>query len=1744
MGPDDLSFLNVSRTPRVITYMSSRRQSTDCITRIKDEEVRRIVPEKTGIDYGEWEKSFQEEKRREYNEYLQKILHYHIIIISTLTNTSTQPKHRRSPTPPQMGMRFGEYEDFKKKVDQQRKNEYRRELQKQRKEHATHLRKAPTPPQIGMKFGEFEDFKKRVEQQRKDEYREDLEKQQRDQAFHKAARKGQGTSIADMSGRPPKQRPSERDRDRWRKERRRRDDRDQRIENNRVEEFKKMLAINTIGSDIPSQGIDDESDHKNPVQNTLQKYKTEQEKSREADYEEMLRMKKQLDFEKLLEENKKREAVKAEKSQDRDRRTGERAGEGGAGRADIRPPYIPIDPAPIIPPLNLDISVSHRDYPAPKEEDYTARQEPYAPPKGRDRRDELSEAEKRRHQFKEERSKDYNDYLQKRRNAYNNRTWREVKETESGLPLHDDFERRKQLLSERNREYNELLQQPRKEDYQRTELQKLEWPLVDHPIYRRHPQSEYKEQIDSILKMLEEMDEKNVPADLLEELLKKLKIKQRLAEEHYNLQMLERDEYERARQDYDRNRPPSPSGGRAPPPRAPTQPARAGPSSQGGGLFSNMGQHDDEIRKLNEERKKEYQQLLAEQARSLVGIAKSQAQVLDSLWEANPRTYQQPLDRPPLPPEREVRTRGNVRPEAEEYGATLKGIRQHDSAERHGTQDGRPSSEPYNQRKDEDIFATLPGIHYNGSAQRGKPPAGPKSGWQTPTYDDLLERKRREEAQYRRDDPGMRPYASEGAINNIGADDDRYRRLDQEYDDKKVRFRDQRAQNSILDDDNWLSTGKDQEYRQLRSPEGPRHQSQPPPSRYRDTSQEAPREDMANASYYATLPVGHVDRDSAKRRRKEKYKEELQLQMREQEAAKRRERVEDLKVNASGFLDPEHTVHRQKGLGDPNISPRNRNIRSPEVKPYHTKIVSSPRGGFGGDYDGGGGGFTRRERGRPREREYRGGGGLGGGGGGGLGGLDGGILDRGFEGILTENRRSLSNNIPPGLAYQPSTYVTGGGSSGLNQAYSSIDEAYHFYGLKNPLEPEPSAGGVVPSLHFDRLDDYGGRRSPRVTFDDTVRARDRSRERISPYQFPSDEEIRSRSRSEKLSYKEELERQVQEKRLQKQREREEKERYERKLDEEIKNYNPFGRGGGGAPLKDQQGNVTADLRQFRGGQNSYRGSSRSPPPRESPRFRSPSSPKDDLYNVPPVQTDAQGDPTYARGGHGIFGNPRTDEEKTQADRYKDDLRRQIEDKKRREQEDRERQRLEDEKENRRLEEQRQRIQQEFEEEQRKKREKEEDARKRNDEMRQEAEKRKKDQDRKKREDDERKQRERREQEERERHERNQQALEQQHQRETASPPIPALRSKIATTDGEPSELNYTTIVRDSPDRDSPRPGTSEDTHRKSPPIPALRKEDPPTERRPPPEPTARPNSSDVLKELASMRKQLQSERRRVENALENQKNEPDVFDPRLVQRPPPKEIDVFERAKMGAPTVPVRTADNANPRNLQEFNELKYKNDTDSRRAFRSMFPDAPVTNSALETQQDAMLRHQEDTLKNLKDRKLCNLACIDYIYIHVLFICWHINVASRLFPCAGSVAPPIGARQGTVSPRSLLQSNSAFIDVDGLNHFPDDFEDLPRRNESARYRRRERITVSPRPESQPVNPMTIGSVTSLDVDCIQRKNDARLRRLHQMNADEISVGDPDDILDRFMAKQRYNRPPSGQTLQDDTWLRPGSKAI
>lgn len=49
--------------------------------------------------------------------------------------------------------------------------------------------------------------------------------------------------------------------------------------------------------------------------------------------------------------------------------------------------------------------------------------------------------------------------------------------------------------------------------------------------------------------------------------------------------------------------------------------------------------------------------------------------------------------------------------------------------------------------------------------------------------------------------------------------------------------------------------------------------------------------------------------------------------------------------------------------------------------------------------------------------------------------------------------------------------------------------------------------------------------------------------------------------------------QIREKNEKRRNERDEQERYDAKLEAEMKSYNPWGKGGGGAPLRDGKGNL-------------------------------------------------------------------------------------------------------------------------------------------------------------------------------------------------------------------------------------------------------------------------------------------------------------------------------------------------------------------------------------------------------------------------------------------------------------------------------------------------------------------------------------------------------------------------------------------
>ncbi|XP_078009501.1 centrosome and spindle pole-associated protein 1 isoform X12 [Phascolarctos cinereus] len=274
-------------------------------------------------------------------------------------------------------------------------------------------------------------------------------------------------------------------------------------------------------------------------------------------------------------------------------------------------------------------------------------------------------------------------------------------------------------------------------------------------------------------------------------------------------------------------------------------------------------------------------------------------------------------------------------------------------------------------------------------------------------------------------------------------------------------------------------------------------------------------------------------------------------------------------------------------------------------------------------------------------------------------------------------------SLPPPLAPPP--------ASSLLNYRTPYDEAYYFYGARNPLDPSlvyynPGMMGIPPPTFAsgpDACEPVGPIMNKNILNElSTVSDRTRTGGLIF--------EDKPRLTKESVqSYQYDLQQQIREREARRRKEREEKEEYEAKLEAEMRSYNPWGKGGGGAPLRDARGNLISQI-----------GTQSSP---------------------------------FARGN--IFGEPLTELQIKQQEAYKNYLRFQIEEKKQREEAERERQRCEEEKEEKRLAEQRARIQQEYEEEQEKKREKEEEQRLKNEELIRLAEERRKEAERKKKEEE-------------------------------------------------------------------------------------------------------------------------------------------------------------------------------------------------------------------------------------------------------------------------------------------------------------------------------------------------------------------------------------------------------------------------
>ncbi|XP_075959153.1 centrosome and spindle pole associated protein 1-like isoform X4 [Anarhichas minor] len=866
------------------------------------------------------------------------------------------------------------------------------------------------------------------------------------------------------------------------------------------------------------------------------------------------------------------------------------------------------------------------------------------------------------------------------------------------------------------------------------------------------------------------------------------------------------------------------------------------------------------------------------------------------------------------------------------------------------------------------------------------------------------------------------------------------------------------------------------------------------------------------------LKIGAADTEDALQRRKERYRRELQEQIAEQHRNKKREKDLELKVTATGPNDPEKRPYRIRQFG------LCRRETHQALEPSATGGSETSSRGLPNNVKMG---VRVRETPLPPPEQPH----------------------VAFQSPLLEYSSALSlspNSQPVGPSFPRTTdtpripLFAPHPPPALSEAYRSpYGEPHHYYGTRNLLDPNMAhygplsvppvsywnvpAGGA-PSSHFGNHSQHSGSSFPEPpTQPSSETAPVESHVRV----FPSD---RSRSTPERvLSYREALKQQeassggrselynkIQQQQEQRRVEREDEERYEAQLEADMKKHQPWGRGGGGAPLRDSTGNLIADLHQmhklnveayinpeqWQRRATARRAELTDPSERVSGTVAECSShdTSDRLSGFSHAQT-----PQFARGC--VFSNQPTQHQLHEQDKYKASLQQQIDEKMLKKAEERERSRLEEEKEEKRLAEQRARIQREFDEERERKKRKEMEQKVKNEELIQLAERRKEELEREKNE--------AKEEEERaalrRQYERERQARVEEVCREP-SPPIPTLQKR-------PGLHQYT-----------PRPPTVDSQHStallyerslsglQSPPVPARRNQL-----------RAEGDQRDVFSELSALRRHLRSEEKRLEGRL--QQVDWDEFDSPLSDRHVERrQVDVFDMARLRL-QAPVRRPNSRNtePSNLLRIHDslqLKYS-DGESRLGFREG-PKTEEVGVAGRRRRDYSSRGstvQDDYCDLSPPRQNCYL---------------------------------LSAFQRSVMGRSargsLLDSESAFIDPLG-EAFP--VRRTPELDKAPTLSARERRRLSKRPQhpqdraasSRPFGQQDDYSALTGDRREAEPGGERRSRdgsgRLMSLSRRSNAAG-PVDLSDDGSSPPRYslhslNHRGSVETLSTDPWMRPGT---
>ncbi|XP_045416512.1 centrosome and spindle pole-associated protein 1 isoform X5 [Lemur catta] len=671
------------------------------------------------------------------------------------------------------------------------------------------------------------------------------------------------------------------------------------------------------------------------------------------------------------------------------------------------------------------------------------------------------------------------------------------------------------------------------------------------------------------------------------------------------------------------------------------------------------------------------------------------------------------------------------------------------------------------------------------------------------------------------------------------------------------------------------------------------------------------------------------------------------------------------------------------------------------------------------------------------------------------------------------------------------------------------DDAYYFYGARNTLDPsltyygsgmmgvQPTAYVSAPVIHqpAQPIVNTIGHNELKFTSDHAINSGLVFEDKPKP------------SKQSLQSYQEALQQQIREREERRKKEREEKEEYEAKLEAEMRTYNPWGKGGGGAPLRDAKGNLITDLnRMHRQNIDAYHNpdartyeDKRAVVSLDQNLATSNAENLEDSANKNSGHMQTQSSP-FARGN--IFGEPPTELQIKQQELYKNFLRFQIEEKKQREEAERERLRIAEEREERRLAEQRARIQQEYEEEQEKKREKEEEQRLKNEELIRLAEERRKEAEKKKKEEEEKRNLQLQHYYERE----NMIGEDTKHFRQP-SPVVPALQNKIASKFQRPPSVDsiISSFIHES---SMSRP--------QSPPVPARKNQL-----------RAEEEKKNVIMELSEMRKQLRSEERRLQGRLLHMDSDDETHRRKRERNP----MDIFDMARHRL-QAPVRRQ---SPKglgaitfqNIHDFNELKDR-DSETRVDLKFRYPDPPRDHHTLEIQQQALLREQQKRLNRIKMQEGAEVD-LDAIP--------SAKVRKQRMPTDDT---------NDFLKNSLLESDSAFIGAYGETYpaIEDDVLPPPSQLPSARERRRNKLKGLDFDNCYPNIPpdgLSLKSVSSVNIDQVRMRNEERMRRLNELqnkpintDDDESSLVDPDDIM-------KHAGDDGSNSVATEPWLRPGT---